>query len=401
MYRVGINLEHIDPAYVGGVNTFARDLSFSLAKINKDYKIIFFMRDTNAHYFERIKSGPRTEIIVSKSLHKNSKRIPGVRRIIPYLPTHLKSYMVDKLTSTTAAIRNEIVDLMYTPYSAPTLYTYINKPQMFSIHDIQHEHFPQFFSKKELVERRFAFDRCTRKAALIQASSEQMQRDFISQFPVLSSAKVPIIHEGVDIEFFGSRSNFSPNIAESNLLDLKYFYMPAQLWPHKNHTTVIKAFSKLISQHEDIKLILTGAAYSAYPTIRKQIFDLSLEEHVLYLGVVNKKMVRALYQNSLAVISASLYEASSLTILEAAASGTKVIAGNTEPNIEIGRSLDLKIFENENPDSLAEIMRGVIVSDKVRSYSSNVDKILEFSWDNIARQYLYYFGRLLKEDLQF
>ena len=42
MYRVGINLEHIDPAYVGGVNTFARDLSFSLAKINKDYKIIFF-----------------------------------------------------------------------------------------------------------------------------------------------------------------------------------------------------------------------------------------------------------------------------------------------------------------------------------------------------------------------
>jgi glycosyltransferase involved in cell wall biosynthesis len=92
-----------------------------------------------------------------------------------------------------------------------------------------------------------------------------------------------------------------------------------------------------------------------------------------------------------------LYESSSLPILEAAASGLPIIASNTPPNKEMGKILNLNLFESDNLDNLElQIInnwRNIKIQDQK---NFNLKKIDQYSWKNIASDYLSNFESIFK-----
>jgi glycosyltransferase involved in cell wall biosynthesis len=396
MNRIGINLIHVDPNYAGGVTAYARGLSEGFSQHGRVSKLVFFLSSKNSEFFSFLNANPDLEIrILEHDSSINRKSFFALKsKLLRYFPSFFMNFV--SYVSMRKQVRIlEHVDLMYTPYGPPPIFPYISKPQVFSIHDIQHQYFPEFFSQDQLVERNYTFARVAKLAAGVQASSSQMKENFISSFRTLNMDNVRIIPEGVDISYFGTLAEPPSTLAIQSVLRENYYYMPAQLWPHKNHKTVIEAFRLVRDEQVKAKLVLTGAPYGAQDQILRQIEEAGLEETVLYLGVVERNDVRALYQSSQGVISAALYESNSLPILEAAASSVQIFAGDTPPNVELAKSISINLFENENPSALSKLIVSKEKGGINSAVASNNMKLIEFEWGSIANAYLDWFDEII------
>ena len=79
---------------------------------------------------------------------------------------------------------------------------------------------------------------------MIQASSRYMAEDFCDHFPKLNESNVEVIPEGVDVDLF-SRPLPDNDVSGRYELPASFLFTPAQLWPHKNHLTILKALKRL------------------------------------------------------------------------------------------------------------------------------------------------------------
>jgi glycosyltransferase involved in cell wall biosynthesis len=113
-------------------------------------------------------------------------------------------------------------------------------------------------------------------------------------------------------------------------------------------------------------------------------------DFVYHLGLVPFEDLRALYKRARLLVNPSLFESSSLPILEAAASGTPVIASDIPPNIEMGMKLKLNLFEALNYKELADIILTLWKDESLSKEQSgyNSEHISLYSWDNVALYYL-------------
>ena len=100
-------------------------------------------------------------------------------------------------------------------------------------------------------------------------------------------------------------------------------------------------------------------------------------------------------QFQLILITAVLYESSSLPIIEAAASGLPIIASNTPPNIEMSKFLTMNLFDPNNVDELEAILFNCWNDSEIQKQSeSNKINVKRYSWNRIAKEYMYEFNQL-------
>jgi glycosyltransferase involved in cell wall biosynthesis len=135
---------------------------------------------------------------------------------------------------------------------------------------------------------------------------------------------------------------------------------------------------------------LTGARYEASQGIFDYIAQHDLGDQVRYLGLVPFEDIVGLYQAARFLITAVLYESSSIPILEAAAAGTPIIASRTPPNEELSERLHMTLFTPTDDAELAETLSAVWDDTELvqRQIEANRDGIQYYSWDNAAREYL-------------
>jgi len=186
------------------------------------------------------------------------------------------------------------------------------------------------------------------------------------------------------------------DVIEHYALPKLFLYYPGQLWPHKNHLTVLKALLELRDCFKlDIPLVLTGQKYSA----SDEIFDFAKKNSIklIYLGVIPYDHVKLLYRAARFTITAVFYESSSIPMRESAAAGTPVVASNTPPNIELAGVLELNLFNPNSSSELANLLNSIWSNEVLieRQASKNSLAVEEFSWNNVATKYLKSFNELL------
>jgi glycosyltransferase involved in cell wall biosynthesis len=262
------------------------------------------------------------------------------------------------------------------------------------MHDIQHVHYPEFFSWTRRLNRKITYGLSAQYASFIQASSQFIKDDLLASFPGISPRHIEVIPEGVNAPEFSAPVDGAQ--LDNYYLPDKFLFCPAQLWPHKNHITILRALKVIEAEHNlKIPLVLTGAKYSAAPDIFKFVAQQSMN-YVFYLGKVPFKDLVALYQRAAFLITAVLYESSSLPVLEAAAAGTPIIASNIRPNQELAEVLQLNLFSPLDVEDAARLIFSLWtdemnVSAQVRH---NQQHILKYSWESVARKYLRFFRRI-------
>ena len=394
--NIGFDGTRTDPNYVGGVNTYLMGLLRGLVDTGEKHRIQLYVSPKNVHIFKDFSGLSNLDLIAFPM----DRREEWTRRAISYFSAYsgVKSFhrrVSDALFASWTRFIVDRSDVIYIPTT--TLFPYnLKKPTVVSMHDIQHVRYPQFFTRRERLQRHIKFALTAERATYIQASSEFIKQDLLSYFKCLRPEQVCVIPEGVLVEEFSRPRDI--DIADRYNVPKDFLFFPAQLWPHKNHMTVLKALNRLKrDKGRTIPLVLTGATYSAADLIFNFIKENNMTS-VHYLGKVPFEDLVALYQKARFFITAVLYESSSLPFLEAAASGCATIVSDTPPNREMAKNLSTELFDPLDEIGLADLLLRVWDDDALRERQivHNRSAVDHYHWDSIARQYLDLFDRAIQ-----
>jgi glycosyltransferase involved in cell wall biosynthesis len=384
--RIGIDCLRADPFYVGGLNTYVMGLLEGFAASRRGHHFQLYLTAGNRRHFARFEDRANFEIVaLDGASFRRRQKIARAALLSPdaELYRRMSGWMFRSIRERMEAGS----DLLYTPTVSLLCFDY-RKPTLLSMHDIQHLHYPEFFSWPRLRSRTTACALSAAHAGCFQASSEFIKRDMLRHFPGISPQQIAVIPEGVNLEDF-SASPAARALSQYRLPE-RYAFLPAQLWPHKNHITVLRALRRMERLHGvRIPLVMTGSRYSAAAAIFRYLSEEGMD-YVRHLGTVPFPDLVALYRRAALVISPGLYESNSLPVLEAAAAGTAVAASDIAPNRELAQSLQLNLFDPLDEPALAECLLDLWRDQETcrRQAAHNRAAVAAFSWINAARQYL-------------
>ena len=249
-------------------------------------------------------------------------------------------------------------------YTHPDL---IHFPNVLTINDLQHLHYPEFFTPDEFAEREKLYRSSADAAKHIICISEYTRQDIHAQYgiPLDRMSTVWIIP---------SKNVWSPlskqraqSLVQSMGVKDPFLLFPAHCWPHKNHARLVEAFAKVLSKTGSrTKLVLTGRPFPYDHPAAERIRDLGLTNDVMHLGFRSPLEVKALFQECHALVFPSLFEGYGMPVAEAIICGKPVLCSNDTSLPEIGGDAAL-MFDPKNVDEMADKMSEIIVHQKVRS----------------------------------
>ncbi len=146
--------------------------------------------------------------------------------------------------------------------------------------------------------------------------NSQILKDFLVSRYGLPPARLTVVPNGVDTDFFKPGNNGRPEGPQVVL-------SVARLVPDKDHDTLLAAFSRLAGQHPGAELWLVGNG-PRRESLEKQARDLGLAGQVKFLPATHD--IRKLYHQADIFVLSSVAEALPNVILEAMAAGLPVVA---------------------------------------------------------------------------
>jgi len=365
-----IDLSELNPESLGGVQNYAVSITSELIR-NPRVEVKVLLSNKNSIYLlKKIPELDRNNTITLPNLtliSQSSLRILaliGASKVYIYLKSRRLRIIMNELK----------VQLIYTP-TTHLNYWIKNCEHLVSLHDIQERDLPENFSRKERLYRNFRVTCTLRFANTIHVSSNFIKNTLVKYYPKYSSRiKIFVINEGVDLDYFSNRGGSKQ----------RKFLFPARDWPHKNHKLFFSSL-EFLQKENPPSFILTGASKT-----NLEIFDLARFPTVSALGHVSQEELRTLYTESMAVISCSRYESSSLPILEGIASECIALASSIPSHIEMSESLNIEIFDPSDPSDLAMKIQEITQKYDRREldYSINNKAIQKYSWSFVARELL-------------
>ena len=153
-----------------------------------------------------------------------------------------------------------------------------------------------------------------------------------------------------------------------------YFYLPNQLWKHKNHMLIFKAIKLLKDNGIEVLLICSGSLndYRDPQYIEEVNLFLNkneLKQNIKLLGLIDYEDVLHFMKYSLAVINPSLFEGWSSTVEECKSMGKDMILSDIPIHREQNSKNSL-YFNPNNLDEAASILKSVWMgSGSVKSHN--------------------------------
>lgn len=249
-------------------------------------------------------------------------------------------------------------------YTHPDL---IHFPNVLTINDLQHLHYPEFFTPEEFEERERLYRNSANAASHIICISEYTRQDVHAKYgiPLEKMSTVWIIP---------SRNVWNPlakpraqSLVRSMGVNDAFLLFPAHCWPHKNHARLVEAFAKVRSRTGSrTKLVLTGRPFPDGHPAAERIRHLGLTNDVLHLGFRSPLEVKALFQECQALVFPSLFEGYGMPVAEAIICGKPVLCSNDTSLPEIGGNAAV-MFDPKNVDDMAERMSEIILQENLRS----------------------------------
>ncbi len=345
MKLVGISMLTLVPGVVGGSERYARELARALARVGElEYRV--FLPTIAADAADGLPAAIVPE-------YRASRTAPGriaAMSVAAAAPGRLRRRLeLDRL------------DAIHFPLSV-MLPTVERPPAATTVHDLQHELYPQFFPRAELAYRRVVYGWTLRRSRVVIAISEHARQTLIERHG-LDQGRVRAIHLGID------RERFRPDGRARE----PFLLYPANRWPHKNHERLFEAFALVRRERPELRLVLTGTGHERRP----------LPEGVEMRGRVSDEELAELYRTAAALAFPSLYEGFGLPPLEAMACGCPVAVSNAASLPEVcGDAADY--FDPLSAEDMAAAILRVLA--RADDYAARgLDRARRFSWDACAR----------------
>jgi len=262
------------------------------------------------------------------------------------------------------------IDILLSPSSSAYPHFYINKPFIFTLHDMQERYYPEFFSVYERVLRWLNNRALSKSASQIICESEYVKNDIV-KFTGVNENKINVIQSPPPEVFLNYKfdENKFHDIRKKYNLPKKYIFYPAQCWFHKNHIELVKAFNIVRQQVPDVELILTGSQQNNYNNLMQKINELALNTSIKHLGYIDYEDLPYIYKMSQFLVMPTLFESVSIPIYEAFSLQVPVCCSNVVALPEQVGDAAL-IFNPHESNDIADKMLMYLKSKELRDINS-------------------------------
>ncbi|MCK4919697.1 MAG: glycosyltransferase family 4 protein [Bacteroidales bacterium] len=290
---------------------------------------------------------------------------------------------------TIESLRQQIFDVFHPTYYDNYFLKYLgNKPFVLTVHDMNHELFPEFYASQ--IELDFVKTKALlmEKAAHLIAVSENTKKDIIEILGI-NKEKISVIYHAVSL----------PNTVDIKKIQLpdKYLlYVGDRAAEYKNFKFMIRALTPILNEDSELKIICTGKE-----------FDYKEINLFKSLGVVNQLIsifvddhnLNHLYNCALAFIFPSYYEGFGLPILEAFKNECPVLLSSSSCFPEIAGDAAI-FFEAKSMQSIRKIVRSIDENEGLRKelIKKGNKRLQHFSWEKAANQTAEIYQKVLKSE---
>lgn len=278
-------------------------------------------------------------------------------------------------------------DAIHTQYFLPA---FTGKKAVVTIHDISFEHYPECFSKKDLIVNKKLIRQAAEKARAIITVSNFSKSDIANTYGI-NPDKIFVTHLGANDELY----NESQNPEEVTKVKKKYkiynnfILVVGNLQPRKNLTRLIEAFKilKKNKTYNNYKLVIVGKKAWANNGIINGVDIKDIENDIILTGYVPDEELPYLYKGCDVFVYPSIFEGFGLPVLEAMKCGAAVAASNISSIPEVVGDGGL-LFD---PFNVADISNTIsLILDNAMLKESLKIKGLKrsqhFSWINTAKE---------------
>lgn len=259
---------------------------------------------------------------------------------------------------------------------------YVGKPKFLLVHHVHQEVFRDQLSWPLSFIARFIESKMLPilyRNQNIVTVSESSKRDIIS-LGVGKSDTIDIITPGVDVNQYrrGKKTSYPSMI-----------YI-GRLKPYKNIDIAIKAFAKIVEKYPTAKFFIAGDGDSQNDLWRLSR-ELKLKKSIVFLGKVTEEDKVRYLSKSWMAIQPSSFEGWGITVIEANASGTPVIASNVnglKDSVVDGKTGLL--VRARDVDAFVEAITTLIDDPEYRLQMSQEAYLwaTRFSWDRASQYFM-------------
>ncbi len=280
-------------------------------------------------------------------------------------------------------------DVLFVPAHALPL---VSAPRsVVTIHDLGFLRHPEAHTRAQRLYHRIFTRLSARRATHIIAISEATKRD-LQHFYGTDDSKISVIYHGVDSRFrpIDSRAAIEAVLGRYGIRS-PYLLFVSTVQPRKNVTRLIEAFARARQQTgmREATLVLAGKRGWMAEEIERRANELGLADRVMFAGYVADADLPALLSGALAYVIPSLYEGFGMTVLEAQACGTPVLASNVSALPEVVGDAGV-LVDPYSIDSIADGLAQLLTDShlRLRLRERGLARVRGWTWERAARQTL-------------
>jgi glycosyltransferase involved in cell wall biosynthesis len=400
--RIGINVSWMAPGQSGGMEWYTRNLIQELGVLDDRHEWVIVTSPMNWHLFETRRRRWNTVSYIGEDSNPASfiaravDRAPTARAHVRRALATLRFPRMRRWYGGLAElIRRQRLDLWFCPFMY-ALPVDTEVPVVNTIPDLQHEHFPEFFSDRELVLRTMGYRYSCQRAATTIAISEFVTGDLLERYRLERAVGIPL---GLDPAYQVGAETTARLVDQVRLkyrLDGPFLYYPANGWRHKDHETLVRAFLMVREKRRDVRLVLSGCAFDVMDRLCPIFESLDEARAVRHLGYVDRDDTVGLYAAASVMVFPSRFEGFGLPLLEAMACGTPIVCSPVASIPEVAGDAVLYVDPGE-PASLAAAVLRLLEDDVLRARLAQAGRkrVSRFSFTETARHTLAVFDEVL------
>ncbi|HXG84617.1 MAG TPA: glycosyltransferase family 1 protein [Pyrinomonadaceae bacterium] len=393
--RIAINAQVSLGTGAGGVETVLRTLA-SLGRLDGEEEYIFIGHWSDADWLKPLLNERQTLVQAPspkeyKSIvSENFRRSLGALR--PLARKVKRAFAPPPKTQITIPVSNGFYenlgcDVIHFPYQK---YVLCSTPTVYNPHDLQHLHYPQFFSREEISKRETIYPGACRAARVVVVASEFVKQDVMRNYGIEADKIQVIPWSPPEMTLEKTTKEEARLLSEKyEISDAPFALYPAITWEHKNHIRLLEAIARLRDGGDlKVNLICTGQKNSFFSEIERRLQELKLEKQVKFLGVVSYKELSNLYLRAQFVIIPTLFEAASAPLFEAWQRNVAVACSSVTslPEQSDGAAL---LFNPFSIEEIADTLKKMSLDESLRAElrAKGTSRLRNFSLDRTLKAY--------------
>ena len=269
-------------------------------------------------------------------------------------------------------------------------------PFVVPIFDLNHRlqpEFPEASAFGEYSGREYYYINTCRFATLVLVDSEKGKEDvlrFYGNFIDEDRIRVLPYYPPIGRRALPDQQELDRVRAKYGLPQ-RYFFYPAQFWPHKNHTLILQAIKLIADETGDIVPVVFCGGYWTYimalnfKEIMGQAASLGIADRVRYLGSVPDEDMAAIYTLSAGLVMPTFFGPTNIPSLEAWHLGRPVITSDIPGLREQNGDASL-LVDPRSPQALAEAMKRVWRDEALcaQLVTRGRNRLASYSWSSFV-----------------